>query len=227
VIEVDRARTAIAACARHPRAGARLAAHAVAEACRIRQAGGDDVPRGDLNSAHADLVDAIETELVERLQDADEFVAQTVLEGDPPGLDPARDEQHLFVLDVHALDGSDALRKIERLGLAEGFRRVPAPALFPDDRRVEAFLDGRPDRERRSEVVALNDEVRSIADADLLDIREELVGGIPGEHVRQPRLYPDSEQGESARRLPLAGPGELLITELDATLCVRPLGVRS
>ena len=56
------------------------------------------------------------------LQHLDELVAQAVLEGDPLGVDPARHQQHLFVLDVHALDRPDALGEVEHLRLAERLR---------------------------------------------------------------------------------------------------------
>ena len=56
-------------------------------------------------------------------EDADHLLAQAVLEGDPVGLDPARHEEHLLVLDVHALDGPDALGEVEHLGLGEGRQR--------------------------------------------------------------------------------------------------------
>ena len=108
-------------------------------------------------------------------------------------------EQHLLVLDVHALDRADPLGEVEDLGLGERLRREPAAALLPDHRRVEALLDRRPDRERRREVVALDDEVRAVADPDLVDLREQLVGGVAREDVCGARLDPDPDQREQAR----------------------------
>ena len=42
-------------------------------------------------------------------------------------------------------------------------------------------------------VVALDHEVGSVADADLVDRLEQVVGGVPGEHVREARLDPHAE----------------------------------
>ena len=106
----------------------------------------------------------------------------------------ARHEQHLLVLDVHALDRADALREVEHLGLGERLGREPAAALLPDHRRVEALLDRRPDRERRREVVALDDEVGAVADPDLVDLREQLVGGVAREHVGRAGLDADPDR---------------------------------
>ena len=77
----------------------------------------------------------------------------------------------LLVLDVDALDRADALGEVEHLGLAERLGGEPAAVLLPDDRRVQALLDRRPDRERRREVVAVDDEVGAVAHADLVDRR--------------------------------------------------------
>ena len=79
---------------------------------------------------------------------------------------------------------SNVLRLGERRG------REPAAVVLPDHRRVEALLDRRPDREGRREVVALDDEVRAVADADLVDLGEQLVGGVAGEDVGGARARP-------------------------------------
>jgi hypothetical protein len=87
------------------------------------------------------------------------------------------------VLDVDALDLADPLRKVEELGLRERGGREPAAVALPDERWVQALLDRRPDRERRREVVALDDEVRAVAHADLVDRTEQVVGGVAREDV--------------------------------------------
>ena len=133
-------------------------------------------------------------------------------------VDPARDEEHLLVLDVDALDRPDALGEVEHLGLGERRRREPAAVLLPDDRRVQALLDRRPDREGRREVVALDDEVRAVADADLVDLGEELVGGVAREDVGGARLDADADEREQPLLLPRLGPLELVVAELHAGL---------
>ena len=164
--------------------------------------------------------------MCKRLQHLDELVAEPVLEGDALAVDPARHEQHLLVLDVHALDRADPLREVEDLGLGERRRREPAAIALPDHRRVEALLDRRPDREGRGEVVALDDEVRAVADAHLVDLGEELVGRVAGEDVGGARLDADPDEGEQALLLPRRGALELVVAELDADLFVRVRRVR-
>ena len=121
----------------------------------------------------------------------------------------ARDEQHLLVLHVHALRRADARRKVEDLRFAEALRREEPAAPLPDDRRVEALLDGGPDRERRREVEAVDGEVRPVADADLVDRVEEVIGGVPGEDVAQARLDAHPDEREQAAFAPLLVGGEL------------------
>ena len=65
------------------------------------------------------MIGPVEPELVQGLQYLDELVAEPVLEGRAAARHPPRDQEDLLVLDVHALDGSDALGEREDLGLAE------------------------------------------------------------------------------------------------------------
>ena len=115
----------------------------------------------------------VEPEQVQHPQHVDELLAEAVLERHPLRVDPARHEEHLFVLDVHALDRADALGELEHLGLAERRGREPAGVLLPDHGRIQALLDRGPDRERRREdLVALvvgDDEVGAVAHAELVD----------------------------------------------------------
>ena len=160
---------------------------------------------------------------MQRLQHLDELVAEAVLERYAAAVDPARHEQHLLVLDVDALDQADPLGEVEHLRLGERCCRVPAAVALPDHRWVEALLDRRPDRERRREVVALDDEVRAVADSDLVDLGEQLVGRVPREHVGGARLDPDPDEGEEALLLPGRRALELVVAELDARELERPL----
>ena len=57
--------------------------------------------------------------------------------------------------------------------------------------------------------------------------REQVVGGVPREHVGQAGLDADPAEGQPSRALPEAGLLELLVAELDAALLVRRDGVRA
>ncbi len=199
--------------------------HAFADPRRIGEAGGDHISGGDTGRTDRDLTRRIEPEHVEHLEDANELVAESVLERDAAGVDPPRDEKDLFMFDVHAFHRTDAGGKMERLGLAERLGREPATPSLPYDRWVEAFLDGRPDGEGRAEVVALDHEIRPVPDTDLVDRGEQLVRRIPSEDVRQPRLDAHADQREETALLPLRAVGELLVTELDPGPGVGVLGI--
>ena len=118
-----------------------------------------------------------------RLQHSNELFPEAVLEGDPIRVDPARHEQDLFMLHVDAFDRADTAREVEGLQLAEGLGRKPSPALLPDHRRVEALLDGGPDREGRTKGVAIDYEVATVPNANLVDRGEEHVRSVSGEDV--------------------------------------------
>ena len=68
----------------------------------------------------------------------------------------------------------------------------------------EALLDRRPDGEGRRELVALDDDVRAVADAGLVDLREQVVGRVAGEDVREAGLDADADEREQAGRLPVS-----------------------
>ena len=76
------------------------------------------------------------------------------------------------------------------------------------------------------EVVAVDDEVRPVADADLVDLGEELVGRMPCEDVGRAGLDADPDERQEARVLPRLSALELVVAELHARQLVRPLGVR-
>jgi hypothetical protein len=139
---------------------------------------------------------------------------------------PARDQQHLFVFHVDALDRPDPGREDERLRLAERRGGVPLAAALPHDRRVQALLDRRPDGERGGEVIPLDHQVRAVADARLVDRGKQPVGRVAGENVRQAGLDPDAAQGQQPAPLPLPGQRELLVAELDPRCQVRVGTVR-
>ena len=134
-------------------------------------------------------------------------------------------EQHLLVLDVDALDRTDALRERERLRRAERLGGVPG-AVLPDDRRVEALLDGGPDAEHRREGEPGDLEVAAVADVDLVDLVEVVLRGVGGEDIGQAGVHAHPDQRQPPARLPLGGQRELLVAELHARLAEGSLGMR-
>src|SRR5262249_44776056 len=100
-----------------PCPGAGLAHHLVAEGSRVREPRGDHIPARDLDATYAYLLRAVEAYLVQGRQHLDEIRPQAVLERHPIRLHPTWDQQNLLVLDVDALDRSDALWELEDLRL--------------------------------------------------------------------------------------------------------------
>jgi hypothetical protein len=95
--------------------------------------------------------------------------------------------------------------------------------LFEDHRRVEALFDRCPDGEGGSEVVAVDREVGPVPGAQLLDVIEEVIGGVAGEDIRQSRFDADPDQRQPSGGPPLLVERELLVAQLDAGKLVRPL----
>ena len=164
------------------------------------------------------------------LQHADEFLTEAVLEGDPIRVEPARHQHHLLVLHVHAFDPADALRKVEHLRFTERLGGEPAAVLLEDQRRVQALLDRGPDAEGwREDLVAgvvVHDQVGTVARAELLDLPKQVVRGVAGEDIREPRLDAHAHQGKAAGGLPVGGLRELVVAEHDPGLAVGVRGVR-
>jgi len=168
----------------------------------------------------------VQPELVQRLQDVDELVAEPVLERHTPAVDPPRDQQDLVMLDVDAIDRTDPLREDERLGFTEWRQREPAALLLPHDRRIEALLDRRPDREAGRERVSLDHQVGAVTDVHLVDVPEQVILRVTREDVGETGLDAHPDQREQASFLPRARLGELRIAQLDARLPIRVFRVR-
>ena len=104
---------------------------------------------------------------------------------------------------------------------------VNRPALlFPHEGRVEALLDGGPDRKRRREVETVDDEVAAVPYTDLVDLREQVIGRVPGEHVGEAGFHAHAHQREESPFLPALVAGELLGAEEHAGDLVGPFGMR-
>src|SRR5215813_4866782 len=156
VVQVDLARSAVLAGPSHPGARAGQPGHLGAQFSWVGQTGSDYIARCDLRAADTHWRRRVEPELVQRLQHVDELLAEAVLECHPPGADPTGDQKDFLVLDVDALHRPDSDGEIEDFRLAKRGRRVPAAVRLPDDRRIQALLDCRPDREGGREVVSLH-----------------------------------------------------------------------
>ena len=139
---------------------------------------------------------------MEGLEDVYELVAEAVFEGHPIDVDPARNQDDFFVFDVDALQRADALWKREDLWLTERRSCVPAAFAFVDHGRVETFFDRCPDRKCRGEVVAVNHEVGTVADADFIDLGEQVIGRVAGSHVGESGFDTHPNEGHQVAVLP-------------------------
>jgi hypothetical protein len=94
---------------------------------------GDHVARAHLDALDPDLLGAVEAERVQHLEDVDELVAEAVLERRALAVDPARHEEDLLVLHVHALDRADPSGKSKTSGSENGgvVRHSPVLARSP------------------------------------------------------------------------------------------------
>ena len=150
---------------------------------------------------------------VDRLEDLhrlDELVTQGVLEGRLVDaleqLLEVADVHDLFVLHVGDLHPADALGQVERLGVGERRHRVEAALALPHDRRVGALLDRHPDGEAEADALEPGDlEVGAVAHADLVDLVEEMVGGVAAVPVGHARLHAEAHERQ------LADVGELVV----------------
>jgi hypothetical protein len=165
---------------------------------------GHDVARATPHALDRDRVGAVEPEGVQRASGSMIIsLAQAVLEGDLLGVDPARHEQHFFVLDVTHSTGPMPSGKSKTSGSLNGGRCEPASGPFSqitgglrhssmivhiEKPGAKTSLPSRPD-----------DEVGAIAGAEFVDLAEQVVGGIAREDVGQPGLDADADQGEPAR----------------------------
>ncbi len=140
-------------------------------------------------------------------------VPSPVLEGHAPAVDLPWHEHDFLVLDVDALDYADSLGELEQLRLGERLGGVEAALLLPDQRRVQALLDRRPDGEGRREVVTLDDEVGAVAHPHLVDLVEQVVCCIAGKNIGEARLDADSGQREEPALLPALVQVELVLPE--------------
>ena len=72
-------------------------------------------------------------------QDGDELLAEAALERDPLGVEPARHEEHLLVLDVNALDRPDARGKSKTSGSLNAGRVKNPDSTSPPAASARAF----------------------------------------------------------------------------------------
>ena len=171
---------------RHPGADHGAAAELVAEAHRVGGDRGQHVARRHLDALHGDGIGPVHAERVDRLELVDEVVAERVLEGRAVRLDPARDEDHLLVLHVDALDGTDPLREREELRSAERLGGCQSPSSQTiggsASSIVVQMLNTARTRSRGSQVAA-------VAHVDLVDLVKSCLAAWAGD-VGQSRSMP-------------------------------------
>ncbi len=101
-------------------------------------------------------------------------------------------------------------------GFAERGGGEPAALFLPDDWRVEALFDRRPDAECGCEPEPADRQVATVADTDFVDAAEEVITRVAGEHIGEPRLDAHPAQGQLSPLDPLRRHGELAVAEHDA-----------
>ena len=69
-------------------------------------------------------------------------------------------------------------------------------------------------------------KVGAVADPDLVNLVEQVIGGVPGEHVGQPRLHAHPHEREEALVDPLGLGRELFVAEFHPGAAMRIGGVR-
>ena len=133
----------------------------------------------------------------------------------------------LFVLDVRDLDLADALGQEELLELGERLDRVPALVGFPDDGRLRALFDRGPDRETEGDSLGAGDlEVGAVADADLVDLVEHVVGGVAREPVGHAGFDAETGEGGLADLVEVGVERVLALAQLDAAGADLAAGMR-
>ena len=208
--------------ARHVGTGSRLADVLLADLVRVGRRGGDDVARSDHDVADLDLLGLVDVDRTEDLHGLHELVTQGVLEGRL--LDALKtvgvvgDLDDLFVLDMADLDLADALGEEELLELGERLDGMDR-AVLEHDGGVVALLDRGPDAEAEADTLGAGDlQIGAVADADLVDLVEEVIGRVACVEVGHAGL--DAEAGERvlADLLELGAESVLVVAELLAAL---------
>ncbi|CAB4902692.1 unannotated protein [freshwater metagenome] len=76
------------------------------------------------------------------------------------------------MFDIDALNRTNALGKIEYFTFTKGFGGEPTAIFFPDDRIIQTFFNGGPDRETWRECIPVYNKIRTIADTNFIDFTE-------------------------------------------------------
>src|SRR5687768_6525645 len=100
--------------------------------------------------------------------------------------------------------------------LRKWFGGEPALVLLPNDRWVQAFFDGCPDREAGCKLVTVDCNVGAIPNTDFIDLIEQIILCITGKYVCHARLNPKANQREQSFLLPLRGFIKLIVTQLNS-----------
>ncbi len=116
---------------------------------------------------------------------------------------------------IDHIDGADPFRELERFMLREGLRGEPAFLLFPDDRRIQAFLNRGPDGKIGRKFVTVDGNVRAVADANFIDLVKEVILGITRKDISHTRLDAHAHQGKQTFLFPVFGFLELIVPQFD------------
>src|SRR5258708_38510235 len=135
---------------------------------------------------------------MQSFQDADEFIAKSILERDTLRSHPARHEQDFLMFYIDHIDLSNTFRELERLMFRERLGREPTLPLLPDHGRIEAFFNRRPDRKIRRELIAINLNVRSIADTNLFNFLQYRMLRVALEHTVHAGFHAATNQRKQA-----------------------------
>ena len=119
--------------------------HQVTEFRGVWQHGRKYIARCYFHISDRNLLCRIKTKIRKCLKPVNEICTKSVLERHAIALNLTRHQQHFFVLNIHTLDGPNAFRKMEYLGLAKAIRCEDSARLFPYQWWVQTFFNRCPD----------------------------------------------------------------------------------
>src|SRR5688572_32035114 len=98
---------------------------------------------------------------------------------------------------------ANPFREIKDFVLGEWLRCEPTFVLLPNDRWIQTFFNRRPDGKTWRKVIAINRNITSIADANLIDLIEDVILRITREHICHAWLHAKANECEQTFLFPL------------------------